>query len=112
MPFMRGQSGHPGGRPKDKPFAEALRMEIKGAGDDHRALRKVARALLDKAAEGDIQAIREVADRLDGKLGPPDSAGDGGARQSLHQHGHHPDRRWRICTGRKRRAVALLESGG
>lgn len=28
----------------------------------------VAKALLDKAAEGDVQAIKEVGDRLDGKV--------------------------------------------
>lgn len=43
-------------------------MEIAAAGDDNKALRKVARALLDKAATGDVGAIREIADRLDGKV--------------------------------------------
>ncbi len=74
MPFSKGSSGNPGGRPKDRPFAEALRMEIKASGNDHRALRQIARALLAKAAEGDLQAIREVADRLDGKLGLAETA--------------------------------------
>ena len=74
MPFLKGYSGNPGGKPKEKPFADALRMEIKAAGGDHKALRKVARALLDKAEDGDLQAIREVADRLDGKVGSNDAA--------------------------------------
>ena len=52
MPFQKGRSGNPGGRPKEKPFADALRMEIKAAGEDHKALRAVARALLDKAGAG------------------------------------------------------------
>ena len=69
MPFTKGQSGNPGGRPKARPFAEALRMEIKAGGEDHPALRKIARALIAKAADGDLQAIRELADRLDGKVG-------------------------------------------
>ena len=30
-------------------------------------LRRIAEALYDKAAEGDIQAAREIGDRLDGK---------------------------------------------
>jgi len=67
MPFKKGQSGNPGGRPKEKLFTDALRMEIKAAGGDHKRLRKIADALLQKAESGDIQAIREVADRLDGK---------------------------------------------
>ena len=67
MPFKKGQSGNPGGRPKEKPFADALRMEIAAAGEDHRALRRVARKLIENAEAGDIRAIRELADRLDGK---------------------------------------------
>lgn len=56
-----------GSENKDKPFREALRMEIAEAGDSPKSLRSVARALLEKAATGDVQAIKEVADRLDGK---------------------------------------------
>ena len=33
----------------------------------HRQLRAIARKLLERALEGDLQAIREIADRLDGK---------------------------------------------
>jgi len=68
MPFEKGQSGNPGGRPKGKPFRDALMMEIKAAGDDHRALRKIAAALLSKAANGDVPAINSLADRTDGKV--------------------------------------------
>ena len=67
MPFKKGQSGNPGGRPKEKPFSDALRMEIADAGEDHKALRRVARKLIENAEAGDIRAIRELADRLDGK---------------------------------------------
>ena len=68
MRFQPGQSGNPGGRPKEKPFREALRLELAAAGEDNKALRTIARALIDKAAEGDMAAIREVADRVDGKV--------------------------------------------
>ena len=51
---------------RQKPFADALRMEI-CAGNDPRQLRAIARKLLERALEGDLQAIREIADRLDGK---------------------------------------------
>lgn len=58
------------GQQRDKPFRDALRLEIKAAQDegDFRSLRAIARGLLAKAAEGDVPAIREVADRLDGKV--------------------------------------------
>lgn len=53
---------------REKPFADALRMEILAAGEDHKALRAVAKALIDKATDGDIQAINTLADRMDGKV--------------------------------------------
>jgi hypothetical protein len=65
--LKKGQSGNPSGRAVEKPFADALKMEIKAAGDDHQQLRVIARKLLDKASEGDMQAINCLADRLDGR---------------------------------------------
>jgi hypothetical protein len=54
-------------------------MEVLAAGDDHKALRRIARKLLEQAYAGDIAAIKEVADRLDGKvpqlIGGDDEAG-------------------------------------
>ena len=67
MAWKKGQSGNPAGRASEKPFADALRMEIKAAGEDHQQLRVIARKLLDKASEGDMQAINCLADRLDGR---------------------------------------------
>lgn len=57
--------------PKEKSFANMLNIAIKEAieGSDKTKLRAVADALVEKAMAGDVQAIREVADRLDGK--PP-----------------------------------------
>ena len=43
-------------------------MEIAAAGDNHKALRKIAAALLAKAASGDVPAINSLADRTDGKV--------------------------------------------
>jgi hypothetical protein len=46
-----------------------LRIAIKEAhADGGDKLRKVAEALVDKAITGDVPAIREIADRLDGKV--------------------------------------------
>ena len=67
MPFAPGQSGNPGGRKKEKPFLNALNMEIAKAGEDHKALRVIAAKVLELAQGGDMQAVTFVADRLDGK---------------------------------------------
>lgn len=50
-------------------FREALRraMAHRGEGDYRHTLLKIAGGLVDKALEGDLPAIREVADREDGK---------------------------------------------
>ena len=56
------------GRKQEKPFRDALVMQIKAAGEDHKALRRVADVLLSKAYDGDMQAIKELADRVDGKV--------------------------------------------
>lgn len=60
--------GRPAGSEnKDKPFRDALRMEIRAAENSPRALRQIANKLIDMAASGDMQAIKEIGDRLDGK---------------------------------------------
>ena len=46
-------------------------MEIAAAGDDHKALRRIARPLLAEAYNGNIAAIAMIADRLDGKVPQP-----------------------------------------
>lgn len=59
---------NPRGQQRDKPFRDALRMEIADADGDFKRLRKIAAALANKAETGDVQAIKEIADRLDGKV--------------------------------------------
>lgn len=71
MPFEKGQSGNPGGRTKTKPFKEALLMEAKAAEKGQAcealpgSLRWNARKLLE---QGEVSSIKELADRLDGKV--------------------------------------------
>lgn len=70
MAFAKGKSGNPGGRKSEKPFADALRMELAAAGENHKALREIARNLIDIARHPDmtaLPAINAIADRLDGK---------------------------------------------
>src|SRR6476469_8520153 len=49
---------------REKPFNDALRIALRG---DPLRLRRIAEKLVEKAEEGDLAAIREIADRLDGK---------------------------------------------
>jgi|SRR6185369_13183610 len=54
--------------PSEKTFANMLRVAIKEAHEDGKdKLRAVADALVAKAMTGDVSAIREIGDRLDGK---------------------------------------------
>jgi len=55
------------GQQRDKLFREALRMQLAQAGENLKALREIADVLIAEARAGNIQAIRELADRLDGK---------------------------------------------
>lgn len=58
------------GQQRAKVFRQALEMEIASlaADENRKGLRRVARKLIELAEEGDIQAIRELADRIDGKV--------------------------------------------
>lgn len=64
---MNLMAGRP---PKEKSFANMLNIAIKEAveGSDITKLRAVADALVAKAIGGDVAAIKEVAERLDGKV--------------------------------------------
>jgi hypothetical protein len=55
------------GQQRDKPYREALRMELIAAGDNMERLRKIARVHIARCEAGDMQAIKELADRLDGR---------------------------------------------
>lgn len=60
-----------GSQNKDKPFRDALRMELNAAGDDHKTLRAIALNLIAQSLMPEpsaLPAIREIADRVDGKV--------------------------------------------
>lgn len=68
MPFPKGRSGNPSGRPKEQAWRDALRIAVKEAMQDGTSkLRRLAEKTVELALEGDIQAIKEIGDRLDGK---------------------------------------------
>src|SRR5262245_28732217 len=65
--FQPGQSGNPAGRPRDT-VTPHLRELVRTPGKDGVTYGElVAQTLLARAVDGDVQAIREVFDRLEGK---------------------------------------------
>jgi hypothetical protein len=69
MPFQPGQSGNPSGTKPNKPWRAAIDRALARAeqSGDFRDLNKLADKLLDLASTGDLAALREIGDRLDGK---------------------------------------------
>jgi DNA replication protein DnaD len=57
------------GKRKDKLFHMALMLKLKELEpDDNRGLRRIALNLIEMAESKDMQAIKELADRVDGKV--------------------------------------------
>jgi hypothetical protein len=50
---------------REKPFRDTLRVALLSGGG--RRLRIIAEKLVEKAEQGDLQAIQQIGDRLDGK---------------------------------------------
>lgn len=69
MAWEKGKSGNPDGRPKERPFLDALRMALveEDPVTKTRRLRKIADKLVQAAENGEPWAIKEVMDRVDGK---------------------------------------------
>jgi hypothetical protein len=67
--FQKGKSGNPGGRPKEKAFADAIRVAVNRIhdGDGRKKLAVLADKLVDFALAGEGWAFAQIADRLDGK---------------------------------------------
>jgi len=63
--FEKGASGNPHGSIVNHPFRAAVARAI--AQDNATRLRACAERLLDLAAAGEAWAVKELADRLDGK---------------------------------------------
>ena len=66
-----GNLTNPHGNPgKDKLLRTALLMELKSKGEDMPELRQIARNCIDLALKSEAWAVKEIADRLDGKPAP------------------------------------------
>jgi len=69
MPFAPGVSGNPGGRPQGPSFAAAIRRQLAERNkSDRTALERIAQTVINKALRGDMDAIRWLADRADGRV--------------------------------------------
>jgi hypothetical protein len=67
-PWKPGQSGNPGGRLKKLPITDTIREALaKDMGAGKTAADIIVEVLLAAAKKGDITAIREIADRAEGK---------------------------------------------
>lgn len=76
MPWKKGESGNPDGLAPKKIWIAALNRAI--AQDDGKKLRSAAEKLLALAADGDVAALKELGDRLDGKPAQAITGVDGG----------------------------------
>ena len=68
--FPKGQSGNEKGRPKLTKLTEALRQQLAAIAPDapeQTVAEQIARALIDEAMKGNVQAIREIGDRTEGR---------------------------------------------
>jgi len=66
--FPKGKSPNPGGRPQSRIITNALMKELSREVDGKTQAEHVALALVRKARQGDVAAIKEVMDRAEGKL--------------------------------------------
>lgn len=68
--FKKGETGNPNGRPKLTKLTDALREQLAETNPDapeETVAEQIARALISEAKTGNVQAIREIADRTEGK---------------------------------------------
>ena len=90
MAWEKGKSGNPQGRPKERPFTDALRIAL--SEEDPvtkvRKLRSIADKLVDAAMAGDPWAIKEVMDRIEGK--PAQTADVNVTADHTHTHVSEP----------------------
>lgn len=68
MTFQKGQSGNPAGRKKNQPLlTPTLRQLVAKDGNKE----KIAEVLVRLALAGDLDAIKIILDRIDGKVVAP-----------------------------------------
>lgn len=72
MTFQPGVSGNPGGRPKQKLWTEAIKRAVEKVdqtdGVSQARLDSLAEALVAAGLAKEVQALKEIGDRLEGKV--------------------------------------------
>ena len=69
-PWPKGVSGNPGGRPRKQPITEELQRllgEVAPNSQGQTWATLIAEALLQQASRGDVRAISELVNRVEGK---------------------------------------------
>lgn len=69
VPWKPGQSGNPGGRPRRKPISDAYTAILEA--QDAKGVtgaQMIALAMFQQALKGNVQAVREITDRVEGAL--------------------------------------------
>ena len=69
-PWPKGVSGNPGGRPRKQPITEELQRLLLEDAPNHSGEKwatVIAEALLQQASKGDVRAISELTNRIEGK---------------------------------------------
>ena len=67
--MANGKAGAPKGNTngsKNKIWSDALKLELSGTRNEAK-LRKLAKSLIEMAEDGNMQAMKEIGDRLEGK---------------------------------------------
>lgn len=75
---MAEKGAQPGNKnaTKNKPWSEAINRAL--LAEDGKKLRLLADKLIDRALDGDVTALKEVGDRVDGKPAQAITGSDGG----------------------------------
>jgi hypothetical protein len=82
-PWRPGQSGNPGGRPKKKPITELYQDML----NDDSTIKAIRKAILKNIRGGKsafVSQLREMTERVEGKVTQPVSGPDGGPIEIHH----------------------------
>lgn len=84
VPWKKGQSGNPKGRPKRKTITEAIYEKLQACYpgiEDCTAMELLAERVVEFALVGSAQHFKEIIDRIDGPLKKP----EGSESENLHE---------------------------